>query len=124
MDGTKVRVSSRCYEGVGETPTRFKTADFLNCLSVLAITCGMLSRLVQVAVAPSDSVSIFGEKLKLLITIWPLLVLAEADSLLSVPPAQLVVRSARVANRAMTRVPVLSFLGNGETTKRHLAVGF
>jgi len=24
----------------------------------------------------------------------------------------------------MTRVPVLSFLGNGETTKRHLAVGF
>jgi len=24
----------------------------------------------------------------------------------------------------MTRVPVLSFLGNGETTNRHLAVGF
>jgi len=80
--------------------------------------------LVQVAVAPSYSVSIFGEKLKLLITIWPLLVLAEADSLLSVSPAQLVVRSARVANRTMTRVPVLSFLGNGETTNRHLAVGF
>jgi len=80
--------------------------------------------LVQVAVAPSDSVSIFGEKLKLLITIWPLLVLAEADSLLSVSPAQLVVRSVRVAKRTMTSVPVLSFLGNGETTNRHLAVGF
>jgi len=56
--------------------------------------------------------------------IWPLVVLAEADSLLSVSAAQLVVRSVRVAKRTMTTVPVLTFLGNGETTNTHLAVGF
>src|SRR5438046_9341920 len=98
--------------------------DLLNGSSALVTTCGTLSWLIQVTVAPGGTVNVLGEKVKVSITTSVLIALAEADSLVSASLPRVVLRSARATNKTNARVPIFTCLRNGKSTDTLLVVRF
>jgi len=89
--------------------------------------------LVQVTVAPTDSVIVFGEKLKLSIATSVLVALTGADSLVwesllckkvSGNATTGLLTNARPRNIANARVPVFKCFRIGESTDMRLAMRF
>jgi hypothetical protein len=93
-------------------------------LSALVTTCGTLSWLVQVTVAPAGTVNVLGEKLKLSMTTSLFVALAGADSFVSEFLPSMLLQSARATNKTNARVPVFTCLRNGVSTVTHLVAGF
>ena len=83
-----------------------------------------MSWLVQVTVAPTGTVSVFGEKLKLPMITSVFVALAGADSLVSGSLPRIVFSRARATNKTNARVPIFKRLRNGPITDTHLTVRF
>ena len=80
----------------------------------------MLSRLVQVTAAPAGSMSVCGEKPKLSMATSAVVGFAAATVVVSVSLPRMVLRTAKLTNKAIARFPVFIYLRSGETTDTFL----
>ena len=87
------------------------------------MTCGTLSWLVQVTVAPIGTAVVFGEKLKLSMITSVSLALRGIDALGSASLPRILVRDASATNKRNARVPVFKCLRNRVKTVMHLVTG-
>ena len=113
MDGTEVRVDSRCHEGVGKALARLPDGRFLE---LILSTRDYMRRVI--VVGPGDccvagSVKMFGEKLKLSIATSVLIALTGADALVSESLPCVLLKSATATNIANARVPVFKCFRSG-----------
>ena len=102
----------------------FNTGDFLNRLSALVTVWATLSWLVQVTVAPTGTVIVGGEKLKLSMITSVFVALEGIDSLVSGFLPCVLLRNGRATNMTNARVPVFRCLRNGDNTVTHLVACF
>ena len=124
VNGTEVRVSSCCREGVGEALAR------LQYRRLLELIVGARHRMGHaVMVSPSDrgptgTVIVGGEKLKLSMTTSVFVAFEGIDSLVSGFLPCVLLRNGRATNMTNARVPVFKCLRNGDNRVTHLVACF